>query len=132
MQPSNSTRIAIAVIQRGDEVLIGLRGAGRPLGGFWEFPGGKVEQGETCEQAAVREALEETGIRVSIKGEFPPVEHDYDHGKLYLRFFQCAPVSDASVISLPSQFLWVKRCALRDYQFPPANDTLLNELMRMD
>lgn len=56
------TPIAIAVVQHADQFLIGQRPAGLVLSGYWEFPGGKIQLGETPEAAAVRECLEETGL----------------------------------------------------------------------
>ena len=62
---------------------MGCAGNDGPLAGYWEFPGGKVGQGETYEQATVREALEETGLQVQIVGEFPAKEFDYDYGRFW-------------------------------------------------
>jgi mutator protein MutT len=79
--------IAIAVVERQGSVLIGLRPGETALGGLWEFPGGKVESGETPASAAIRECLEETGLLVRVVAPLETIEHDYAHGRLRLEFF---------------------------------------------
>ena len=88
-----SVPVAIAVVEDAGRVLIGRRPKGKPLGGYWEFPGGRVEPGETPEETAIRECQEETGLRVDVVGTYGCHEHEYsyDHVKLY--FFACRPES---------------------------------------
>jgi 8-oxo-dGTP diphosphatase len=117
------TQIAIAVVEHAGRYLIGPRPAGGPLAGLWEFPGGKIEPGETPEQAAVRECREEAGIDVVVVGEYPPVAHEYEYGRLELRFFRCE-ARDASQPPRPP-YRWVEGRELHLYQFPAANATLL-------
>lgn len=119
--------IAIAVVQHGDEVLIGLRPEGVPLAGFWEFPGGKVHDGEQPAAAAVRECLEETGVSVRVLDEFPAKSHDYEHGSVHLRCFACEPEDPTTAPR--GTFRWVKRASLGDYAFPEANEELIRQLV---
>ena len=128
--------IAVAVVERGDavlgeEVLIGQRPDGVPLAGYWEFPGGKVETDETFEDAAVRECWEETGLRVTVTGEFSPVTHAYEHATVVIRFFRCRLSDGQTAVDrdLKGSFRWVDRKSLGEYQFPEANDALLQELL---
>jgi 8-oxo-dGTP diphosphatase len=118
--------IAIAVVEREGHFLIGLRPAGEPLAGLWEFPGGKIEPGETPEQAAVRECLEEAGLAVRVTGAYPRVAHDYEHAAVCLHFFACAALEQRK--PLPSRFRWVARPELARYAFPAANAGLLDLL----
>ena len=85
------TLIAIAVVERNGEFLIGLRPANVALPGLWEFPGGKIEPNETPQQAAARECLEETGLEVEVGEEYPQVCYRYPHAELLLQFFHCYP-----------------------------------------
>lgn len=123
------TPIAVAVIEHGGKFLIGRRPEGVPLAGYWEFPGGKVQADETPADAARRECREESGLEVTIVGEFPDVVHQYDHDRLRLYFFECRltseQISPADEPPTPPGYRWVSRRELRDYQFPPANDALI-------
>lgn len=122
----SATRIAIAVVEHTDHFLIGHRPPGVPLAGLWEFPGGKVRSGETVEQAAVRECLEETGLPVSVEGAYPDQVHRYDYGRVHLHFLICRPVDPRKVPRPP--FRWVPRGELHCYAFPAGNDALLKLL----
>ena len=115
--------IAIAVVQDQDQFLAGPRGSDQLLPGTWEFPGGKIEAGETPQQAAIRECLEETGLHVQVVGQYPLVQHTYEHGTLQLHFFDCRPLPQNPPPRAP--FTWIPRQALNDYPFPAANESLL-------
>ena len=130
----DTTEIAVVVVERiedtsGDrQVLIGQRPDDAPLAGYWEFPGGKLERGETFHEAAIRECEEETGLSVQIIDEFPDAVHQYDHGKVHLRFFRCR-VGDVPLASLAEhRFHWVGVHHLSEYEFPPANSRVLELL----
>ncbi len=84
-------QIAIAVVEQDDRFLVGRRPDGTVLAGMWEFPGGKVRPGETPEQSAIRECREETGLDVTVVGNFPDCVHEYDHGTVHLHFLRCRP-----------------------------------------
>jgi mutator protein MutT len=122
--------IAIGVVEHAGRFLIGLRPAGVPLAGYWEFPGGKIESGESAQPAAVRECLEETGLAVRVVGEYPSALHRYDHGDVRLRFFACQVVDMPR--ALPERFRWIARAELNSYQFPPANAGLMQLLSAAD
>lgn len=122
--------IAVAVVERGSEVLIGQRPDGTPLAGYWEFPGGKVEAEESFDEAVVRECLEETGLRVQVTGEFQSVTHEYEHATVAIRFFRCCLENEHTTAGLKGSFRWVDRNMLGEYRFPDANDALLRELAK--
>lgn len=111
---------------RDGRYLIGLRPAGVPLAGLWEFPGGKLRPGESAPEAAQRECLEETGLHVTSERVRAVVEHAYAHGLLRLHFVDCQPGHAAH--DLPERFRWVTAGELSDYDFPPANATVLEQL----
>jgi mutator protein MutT len=123
-------RIAIAIAQKGEQFLVGKRADGVPLAGFWEFPGGKVEVGETFEQAAARECLEETGVSVRVNRLLMARYHDYPHGRLHMQFFECFASTDAKQASqIREPFQWVHRSELRHLQFPDANREVIHLLL---
>ena len=81
--------VVCAVIVEAGRVLLCKRGKGMHLSGHWEFPGGKVDAGETPREALVREILEELGCRVEVGEALEPVEHAYPDLELCLRPFLC-------------------------------------------
>jgi 8-oxo-dGTP diphosphatase len=119
--------IAIAVVEHQGRFLVGKRPEGVPLAGCWEFPGGKVQSGETPAAAAVRECLEETGLTVAVQGTYPSVVYDYPHGQVDLRFFACSALDASDAPREP--FVWLPRADLAGLEFPPANAALLAQLL---
>ncbi|WP_425616521.1 (deoxy)nucleoside triphosphate pyrophosphohydrolase [Anatilimnocola sp. NA78] len=124
--PRPLTQIAIAVVQYNDRFLIGQRPEGVALAGLWEFPGGKIHPGETAEDAAVRECLEETGLVVEPLFPYPQHQHAYAHATVQLHFIACRP-ADAAAIPL-APFRWVPRSELNQHEFPAGNAELLKQL----
>ncbi|MFV1965343.1 MAG: (deoxy)nucleoside triphosphate pyrophosphohydrolase [Pirellulaceae bacterium] len=125
---ANDTKtIGIAVVEWRDHFLIGKRPSGRPLAGYWEFPGGHVDEGELPQEAAVRECREETGLTVHVVGAYPPVDHEYEHGRVRLFFFACRPADARESPSPP--FRWVPRVQLAALPFPEANRKVIELLV---
>lgn len=121
--------IAIAVIRRDNNILIALRPAGTHLGNLWEFPGGKVEKGESPEDAAIREVMEECGITISILEKWLPIEHLYTEKTIRLHPFLCM-VTNGIPASLGSmEIRWVPVAELNQYAFPAANKAILDRLI---
>jgi 8-oxo-dGTP diphosphatase len=125
-----TTRIAVAVVEHEGRFLIGQRPVGIPLAGLWEFPGGKIESGETPEEAAVRECWEEAGIRVETQFRYLEHAHDYNHGRVLLIFIACRPC-DRTAVEPRSPFCWIAREKLLQYEFPDGNRGLLNLLLAL-
>ena len=124
----NPTRIAIAVvIDPEGRVLIGRRPEGVPLAGMWEFPGGKMEPGETPEMSAQRECLEETGLTVAPHRRYLPQVHEYEHGAVELNFVWCLP--HGSSLALRDGYRWVSIQELSRYEFPSGNRRMIELLL---
>ena len=118
-------RIAVAVVEHNDRFLVGIRDSGDSLAGYHEFPGGKIEPGETIQEAAVRECLEETGIKVVPVGLYSQTIHHYDHASVELNFIACSVEHSAD----PQYgFVWMNREDLDNCRFPEGNNQLLREL----
>jgi len=127
MTISKPVHIAVAVVERGPDVLIGRRPLEVPLGGLWEFPGGKLRPGETPDNAACRECQEETGLEIRILRYLKTVDHSYPHGNLRLHFLLAEPLDADRHPAEP--FRWVPRAVLSQYTFPPANAAIVDQLV---
>ena len=119
--------VAIAVIARAGRVLICQRPAGRTFAGFWEFPGGKREAGETVEHCLTREIQEELAIRVRPVYALRPLDHDYPGRRIRLHPYVCTHVDGEPQVLACQRVLWVHPRNLTQYTFPPANELLIQE-----
>lgn len=118
---------AVALIDPDGRVLLAQRPAGKSMAGLWEFPGGKVEDGETPEAALVRELHEELGIETwnSCLAPLTFASHTYDDFHLLMPLFACRKW-EGTPRALEGQALkWVKPKDLRDYPMPPADIPLI-------
>ena len=121
---ADPTEIAIAVVEHAGQYLIGQRPAGAPLAGLWEFPGGKVQPGETPVRAAARECLEETGLVVHVGELIAQIVHQYEHAQVRLNFFACTPQGIDLLHATPKPappFRWAPVEVLCRLEFPAAN-----------
>jgi 8-oxo-dGTP diphosphatase len=119
--------VTAAVIRRGDEYFVTRRQRGVHLEGFWEFPGGKCDPGETLEACLRREIREELGADVIVGERILECSHEYPERIVNLHFFDCELAGDPSPM-LGQEMRWVRRGDLRALQFPPADDELIGLL----
>ena len=121
--------VAAALIVRGGEVLIGQRRADQPMALQWEFPGGKIEAGESPEQALARELDEELGIQATIGPRVTRIRHNYRHGgAVDLQFFAVHEFSGEIVNRIFLQLRWTKLEDLPGYDFLAADRGLIRDL----
>jgi 8-oxo-dGTP diphosphatase len=116
-------RIGVAVIwdRLGQKILIDKRKAGGSMGGLWEFPGGKIEAGETVADCIAREIREELGIEISVGEHLISIDHTYPTFQLTLIVHHCHHISGIPQPIESDEIRWVNVRALEDYQFPAAN-----------
>jgi len=127
--PLQPVDVAAGLIFRYGKLLIAQRHADSHLGGLWEFPGGKREQGETFEQCLVRELREELGVRASVGELFEDLVHVYTGKTVHLKFFLCQlKAGEPEAIGCAS-FKWVNKAELNDFRFPAADEQLLKKLI---
>ncbi len=118
---------AVALLDRDDRVLLAQRPAGKSMAGLWEFPGGKIEPGETPEGALVRELHEELGIETwnSCLAPLTFASHSYEDFHLLMPLFACRKWQ-GDLSSMEGQALkWVRARDLRDYPMPEADIPLI-------
>ena len=119
--------VSIALINNENEILLSKRPEKKHLSGFWEFPGGKVEEGETPEKALIREVKEELNIDINNKCIAPLSfsEFDYNNFQLLLLLYICRRWDGEPMSMENNRLEWVKPNMLRDYKMPPADDALI-------
>jgi len=113
--------IAVGVVEHGDRLLITRRPPSGLLGGLWEFPGGKVRDGESPEEACRREIAEEVSLSVEVGARIARVKHAYTHFKVDMDVFRCRYTGGEVTLNGPTDFRWVVMEELEEYAFPRAN-----------
>lgn len=130
MEPTSPVPVVCAIIVRDDRIMLAQRPPDKKLGGLWEFPGGKVEAGESSEAALHRELKEELGCSVRITQTLTPYVHEYAWGSIELIPFICELTAD-SPEPHPHEhtaLVWVERSQLCSYDLAPADVPLLTAL----
>jgi 8-oxo-dGTP diphosphatase len=115
------TIVAAAVVIESGRVLLTRRAEGQHLAGLWEFPGGKLEQGESPEQALVRECREECGIEIKVAEILDVTFHRYPETDVLLLFYRCSLVSGEVRHLQVADHAWVAPKELDRYELPPAD-----------
>jgi mutator protein MutT len=126
---ANKTLVTVvaAIIETGDTVLITRRLRGTHLEGMWEFPGGKVDAGETHAAALRREIREELAADVAVHELVLSTTHHYPERSVALHFYRCTLRGDARAL-LGQEMRWARRNELAALEFPPADAELIELL----
>jgi len=121
------TVVAVALLDADSRILLAQRPAHKHMGGLWEFPGGKVEAGETPEAALIRELAEELGvdIRTSCLAPLTFVSHSYETFHLLMPLYVCRQWRGTLTAREGQNLAWVRAQRLRDYPMPPADEPLI-------
>lgn len=122
-------QIGIAVIwNQSGQILIDRRKASGTMGGLWEFPGGKVEAGETIAECIVREIREELAIEISVGAHLISIDHTYPNFQLAAIVHHCQHLSGIPQPIESEEVRWVKASDLNNYQFPAANVAIIRAI----
>ncbi|WGX97944.1 (deoxy)nucleoside triphosphate pyrophosphohydrolase [Nocardioides sp. L-11A] len=121
-----------AVIVRDGRVLCAQRRPGGETGGLWEFPGGKVETGETTRQALEREIREELHCEIAVGAELTTTTHAYGFGIVTLTTFQCDLVVGTPVLTEHAAVAWLPASDLLDLPWAPADVPAVELLVAAD
>ena len=115
-----------AIIRDGERYLVGQRAANKSQGGLWEFMGGKIEPGETPEQALARECREELALEIENGRILDSVIHDYPEKTIRLTLISCSPKPGSVPQALEHQQIrWVTRAEMDTLDFAPADRELI-------
>jgi 8-oxo-dGTP diphosphatase len=126
-------RVVAAVIERDGKYLITQRRDEAVLPGLWEFPGGRVEAGETDEGALHREVLGRIGVEVEVGDRVAQREHEYDGYTVHLSMFACKldpPGAEPHARSV-KEIRWVGSGEFGEYKFPPADQATMDQLLEV-
>jgi len=126
--PAPFVEVAAAIIEENGRYLIARRRGDAPLGGLWEFPGGKRMPHESIETCLVREVREEIGTDVAIIARFDRVVQTYPHATVEVHFFRCRLAHGQPRAIGCEDLRWVPATELAGYLFPEANAGVITRL----
>jgi 8-oxo-dGTP diphosphatase len=124
--------VAAAVIIQDEKIFCVKRGPGRALENKWEFPGGKIEPGETAEQALIREIREELNTEISVHEKLLSVGEDYGSYIVHLHCYFCTKIEGNLTLSEHTDSAWLKISELGDLDWAPADKIVTEFLMKKE
>lgn len=126
------TEVAAALIWDGDKFMICQRPAHKSNALLWEFVGGKLEKGETKEEALVRECMEELGVTVSVGSEFFDIVHTYPDITVHLTLFNATISEGTPKLIEHNDIRWITPEEIPQYSFCKADDEILKRIMQKE
>ncbi|QYJ97304.1 8-oxo-dGTP diphosphatase MutT [Shewanella alkalitolerans] len=124
--------VAVGIVfDEQEQILLAKRPDHLHQGGKWEFPGGKVESGETTSQALIRELREEVAIKVTSTSPLMAISHDYPDKQVYLDIHTVKSFSGEAQGLEGQEVKWARLDELEDYDFPEANTPIIEKLLSL-
>ncbi len=117
--------VTAAIIRKAGKVLICQRPADKACGLLWEFPGGKIEPGESGEECIVRECQEELGVTLRVERELTDVVYEYPQRTVHLHFYICDIVEGIPDKKEHNDIVWIEPVDISKYEFCPADAKML-------
>ena len=122
-------KVVAAILQKEDKILIARKKQGKPLAGYFEFPGGKIEEGETPEESLIRELMEEMNIKIAVKEYIGEIIYDYGNDKVISLLGYTAKIIDGEIkLSDHDRYEWVTLEQINNYKIAPADIPLIDKL----
>ena len=122
-------RVTAAILEKDGKILIAKRETGDELfAGLWEFPGGKIEEGETPEECMARELKEELDIEVEVGELITSNKYKYPHGIFELLAYRVKHISGKIILNDHDEIKWVTIDQMSSFEFPPADIPIIKEL----
>ena len=129
VKSSNIVRVTAAILEKDGRILIAKRKAGDDLfAGLWEFPGGKIEEGESPEECMARELKEELDIEVEVGMLIKSNKHKYPNGIFELLAYKVKHISGKIILNDHDEIKWVTIDEMSNYKFPPADIPIIHYL----
>jgi len=122
--------VTAAILIQDDKVFIGQRKSGKQMANLWEFPGGKLEDGETQQECLIREMREEFGVEVAVRDYFGESVYHYEHGSIKLVAYLVDWTGGEMSLSDHKDCRWVSFNDLEDYDFVPADMPFVQKLRK--
>lgn len=122
--------VTAAVIEKDDRILIAQREGGSHMEYKWEFPGGKLEPGETLEECIVREIKEELDMKIEVLDIYKAVQFKYMEKDILLLAYKCRLLEGEGRTVECNDFRWVKRDELKNYDFVPADIAIVEKILK--
>lgn len=132
LSPLVHKQIGVAVISNQGKILIDRRKEQGEMGGLWEFPGGKIEAGETVEECIKREIKEELALDIKVGDRLTTITHDYKTFRVTLYVHDCKYLGGIAQPLECEEILWVEPSQIEQYKFPQANQQIVNLLQQRD
>jgi 8-oxo-dGTP diphosphatase len=124
--------VVAAIIENDKkEILIAKRKLGKSQGGLWEFPGGKVEEGEKLEESLIRELKEEMNIEIEVIKYFEENVHHYEKISIRLIAFKAIIISREIELKDHEEYVWVQANKLKEFEFAPADICFVEKLIKL-
>lgn len=127
--PQRTIRVVAAVLERDGRYLITQRRASAVLPLMWEFPGGRVEAGETDQQALKRELMHRLGVEIDVGKLISFVSHPYEHYVVDLFLYECTLVTELLETRAVNAYKWALSQEFDQYPFTPADEASMNKLL---
>ena len=122
-------KVVAAILQKEDKILIARKKEGKPLAWYFEFPGGKIEKGETPEESLARELMEEMNIKIDVKEYVGESIYDYGNGKVISLLGYISEIIDGEIkLSDHDRYEWVTLEEINNYKIAPADIPLIDKL----
>ncbi|WP_029281362.1 (deoxy)nucleoside triphosphate pyrophosphohydrolase [Pedobacter sp. R20-19] len=127
----DTVRVVCGIIFKEDKILLCRRKAEKPLGGYWEFPGGKVEPNESESDALMRELKEELSVKVEIQKHFKTIFHKYQQVQIELIAYCCKFIQADFTLTEHDAIQWVKKIELLSFDLAQADIPIAKALIAL-
>lgn len=123
-------KVTAAIIKKNNEILICQRGKDDDGALLWEFPGGKLEEGESLEQCIIREMKEELELDIKVKDLFAETEYRYGEKGIHFTFYEAEILGGIMKLNVHEKVIWASVNSLLDYDFLPADLPIIDLLQK--